>query len=75
MILVRHGINHYALQVPNLHQLEATTNCANIDGRSVKLLAIYLSPLCSLLDADLSKSFGGGKPVFFARGLNAKHKE
>ena len=65
MILVRRGINHYALPVSNLQQLEASAICANIDGRPVKLVAVYLSPLRSLLDADLSECFGGGKPVFW----------
>ena len=69
------GIDNYALPVSNLQQLEATAICANIGGRPVKLVAVYLSPLRSLLDADLSECFGGGKPVFLAGDLNAKHRE
>ena len=42
----------------------------NIGGRPVKLVAVYLSPLRSLLDADLSECFG-----FLAGDLNAKHRE
>ena len=65
MILVRRGIDHCALPVSNLQQLEATAISAKISGRPVKLVAVYLSPLHSLLDADLSECFGVGKPVFW----------
>ena len=47
----------------------------NIGGRPVKLAAVYLSPLRSLVDADLLECIGGGTPVLLAGDLNAKHKD
>ena len=75
MILVCRGINHYVLPVSNLQQLEAIAICEKIGGTPVKLVAVYLSPLRSFLNADLSECFGGGKPAFLAGDLNAKHRE
>ena len=56
--------------VLNLYRNDSVTVC--IGGRPVKLVAVYLSPLRSLVDADL---FGGGTPVLLAGDLNAKHKD
>jgi hypothetical protein len=38
-------------------------------------VAVYLSPLRSLVDADLSECFSGGKPGILPGDLNAKHKD
>ena len=65
MILVHHGINHYAIPVSILQQLTATVICANVGARPVKLMAVYLS-LHYLVDADLCECFGRRKPVFLA---------
>ena len=61
MVLVHPDIDSYALLVSSHQQLEAIAIFANIGRRPVKLVVVYLSSLCSLLAADLSESFGGGK--------------
>jgi hypothetical protein len=53
----------------------STTICVNIGGRPVKLAAVYLSPLQSLVNADLSECISGGKLVLLTCDLNAKHKD
>ena len=75
MILVRRGIDHYSVPVSNLRQMEATAICVNIGGRPVKLVAVYLSPLRSLLEGDLLECISGGTPVLLPGDLNAKHKD
>ena len=75
MILVRRGIDHYSVPVSNLRQMEATAICVNIGGRPVKLVAVYLSPLLSLADADLFECISRGTPVLLAGDINAKHKD
>ena len=73
--LVRRGIDHYSVPVSKLRQMEAITICVNIGGTPVKLMAVYLSPLRSLVDADLFECIGGGTPVILAGDLNDKHKD
>ena len=75
MILFRRGIDNYSVPVSSLQQMEATAICVNIGGRPVKLVAVYLSPLRSLVDAGSSECINGGKPVLLAGDLNAKHKD
>jgi hypothetical protein len=75
MILVRCGIDHYSVPVLNLRQMEATTIYVNIGRRPVKLVVVYLSPLQSLVDANLLECIGRGAPVLLAVNLNAKHKD
>ena len=65
MILVRRGIDHYSVPASNLRQMEATAICVNIGGMPVKLVADYLSPLRSLVDADLFECISGGTPVLW----------
>ena len=43
MILFSRGIDYYSVLVSNLRQMEASAMCVNIRGRSVKLVAFYLS--------------------------------
>jgi hypothetical protein len=75
MVLGHRGIDHYSIPVSNLRQMEATTICVNIGGRPVKLMAVYLPPLRSLVDADLPECISEGKLVLLAGNLNAKHKD
>ena len=75
MTLVRPFIDHYSSPVSNLRQMEATAICVNIGGRPVKLVAVNLSPLRSLVEADLSECIIGGKPVLLAVYFNANYKE
>ena len=74
MILVRRGIDHYSVPVTKLRQMEATAICVNISGRQVKLVAVYLSPLRSLVDADLLECISEGTPVLLAGDLNVNIK-
>ena len=50
--------------------MEATAICVNIGGRPVNLVAVYLSPLRSLVGADLMECISGGTPLFWL-----KHKD
>jgi exonuclease III len=72
-ILVRRGIDHYAITVPGLTQLEATAIHVMLASGPVKILAAYLSPSRPLIEADLSSCLSGGLPVLMAGDLNAKH--
>ena len=42
-------------------------------GRTLKILAAYLSPSRPLLGADETACFSGGLPVLMASNLNVKH--
>jgi hypothetical protein len=72
-ILVRRGIDHYAVPVLGLTQLEATAAYILLASGPLKILAVYLSPSRPLGGLDLSACFGGGSPVLMAGDLNAKH--
>jgi len=72
-ILVRRGIVHHSVPVPDQTHLEATAIQVTMAGRPVKILAAYLSPSRPLIGADLTACFGGGLPVLLACDLNAKH--
>jgi len=72
-ILIRRGIVHHSVPVPDLTHFEATAVQVILDGRQVKILAAYLSTSCPLIGADLTACFGGGLPVLMAGDLNAKH--
>jgi exonuclease III len=75
-ILVHRGIDHYAINVPGLTQLEATAIHVMLANGPVKILAAYLSPSRPLIEADLSACLAlrasrpdGGGPERQARGL------
>jgi hypothetical protein len=72
-ILVRRGIDHYAVPVLRLTQLEATAIHIMLASGPLKILAVYLSPSRPIVESDLSAFFGGLFPVLMARDLNAKH--
>jgi hypothetical protein len=55
--------------------LEATAIQVTLAGRTVKILATYLSPSRPLIGVDLTTCFGGGLPVLMAGDLNAKHMD
>jgi len=71
-ILVNRVIVHHSVPVSGLTHLEATTIQVIMVGRTVKILAAYLSSR-PLIGADLTACFGGGLPVLMAGNLNAKH--
>ena len=72
-ILVRLGIVHHSVSVPDLTHLEATAIQVTLAGKPVKILAAYISPSRPLIVADLSVCFGGGLSVLTAGDLNDKH--
>ena len=65
-----HGINHYAVPVLVLQQMEATAICVNIIEKLMKLVVVYLLSLDTL-----SECISGRKQVCLANDLNAKHKD
>ena len=72
-ILGRRGIDHYAIRVPGLTQMEVTAIHVMLVSGPVKILAAYLSPSRPLIEADLSACLSGGLSVLMAGDLNAKH--
>jgi hypothetical protein len=75
VILVRRGIDHYAVPVSGLQHLEATTIHLVLATRPVKIVAAYLSPARPLIESDLSNCLSGVFPVLLAVDLNAKHTD
>jgi exonuclease III len=65
-ILVRRGIDHYAVPVLGLTQLEATAVHIILASGPLKMLAVYLSPSRPIVGSDLSAFFGGRFPVLMA---------
>jgi hypothetical protein len=72
-ILVRRGIDHYAVPVLGLTQLEATAIHIVLASDPLKILTVYLSPSWPIVGSDLSACFGRVFPVFMVGDLNAKH--
>jgi hypothetical protein len=72
-ILVRRDLVHHSVPVPCLTHLEATATQIMLDGRTVEILADYLSPARSLIREDLDACIGGVLPVLYSGDLNAKH--
>jgi hypothetical protein len=74
-ILVRRGIDHYALPVSGLQHLEATAIHLLLSTRPVKHVAAYLSHARPSIDSDLTECLSRRFPVFMAGDLNAKHTD
>jgi hypothetical protein len=72
-ILFRGGLVNHLVPVPGLTHLEPTAIQIMLAGRTVKVLAAYLSRSRPLIGPDLDACFGGGLPVLLAGDLNAKH--
>jgi hypothetical protein len=72
-ILVRWVIDHYAVPVLVLTELEATAIHVMLASGPLKTLVLYLSPSRLIVCSDLSACFDGGVPVLMAGELNAKH--
>jgi hypothetical protein len=75
VILVRGGIDHYAVLVSGLQHLEAAVIHLVMATRPVKLVAAYLSPTRHLIESDLTECPSGGFPVLMVGDLNAKHTD
>jgi hypothetical protein len=74
-IIVRWGIDRYAVPVSGVQHLEATAIHLVLATRPVKLVAAYLPPTRPLIESDLSKCLNGGFPVLMAGGLKTKHTD
>jgi hypothetical protein len=74
-ILVRRGIDLYAVPVSGLQHLEGTAIHLVLATRLVKLVAAYLSPTRPLMKSDLSECLIVGFPVLMEGDLNAKHTD
>jgi exonuclease III len=74
-ILVRKGIDHYAVPVTGWQYLEATAIHLVLATRPVKLVSAYLSPKRPLMKSDLTECLRGEIPVLMAGDLNAKHTD
>jgi len=59
--------------VPGLTHLEATAVQVTLAGRTVKILAAYLSHTPPFIGADLTACIIEGFPVLLAGNLNVKH--
>jgi hypothetical protein len=68
-IVVRRGIDHYAVPVSGLQHLEATAKHIVLATTQVKLVVAYLSPTRSLIESDLSECLSGGFPVLMTGSL------
>jgi hypothetical protein len=73
-ILVRRGIDHYAVAVSGLQHLEATVIHV-LPTRPLKLVVAYLSPTRPMIESDLTECLSGGFPALMADDLNAKHTD
>ena len=72
-VLVRRGIDHYAVPVQGLKHLEATAIHVMLASKPVKILAVFLPPCRPLFASDLSACLGGSLPTLMAGDLNAKN--
>jgi hypothetical protein len=72
-IMVRRGIDHYAVPVLGLTQLEATAVHIMLASGTLKILAVYLSPSRPIVGSGLSACFGEGFPILMTGDVNAKH--
>jgi exonuclease III len=67
-ILVRRGIDHYAVPILGLNQLEATAVHIMLASGPIKILAVYISPSRPIVGSQLSACSGGGFPALRAGG-------
>jgi hypothetical protein len=72
-ILVRLGIIHHSVPVPCLIHLGATAIQVTLADKSVKILAVYLSPSRPHIGGEVTACFGRGLPILLTGDLNAKH--
>jgi hypothetical protein len=63
VILVRWGIDHYAVPASGLQHLEATAIYLLLSTRPVKFVAAYLSTTRPLIESDLTECLSRGFPV------------
>jgi hypothetical protein len=72
-ILVHRGIDHYAIPVLGLTQLDASAIYVTLASGTLKKLAIYLSSSRPIDGSDLPACFGGGGPFLMAGDLYTNH--
>ena len=72
-LLVHRGIEHHAVSVPGLRNLEAAVTGIKLAGKPAKILAVSLSLSRPLIKSDLSTCLSGRLLILMAGDLNAKH--
>ena len=72
-ILVRCGVVHHSVPVPDLTHLKATAIHVTLAGKPVVILAAYLSFLRPLIGAYLTACFHGGLMLWMVGNVSAKH--
>jgi hypothetical protein len=75
VILVRRGIDHFAVPVSGLQHLDSTAIHLTLEFRPVKLVLAYLSPTRPLIKSDLAERLSGGFPVLMEGELIAQHTD
>jgi endonuclease/exonuclease/phosphatase family metal-dependent hydrolase len=68
-------MDHYAVPVLGMQNLEATTIHLVLATKPVKLVAAYFLPTRPVIDSDLTECLSGRFPVLIAGDLNAKHTD
>ena len=72
-ILVGRVKDHYAVPVQGLKHLEATAIQVMVASKTVKILALYLSPSRPVFASELSASLCFGLPILMERDVKAKN--
>jgi hypothetical protein len=72
-LLVLRGIDHYAVPVLGLTQLEAIAIHITLGSGPLKVLVVYLSPSRNIIGSDLCACFAGVLPIIMVWDLNSKH--
>jgi hypothetical protein len=72
-VAVMKGIPHKHVGLPPLVSVEATGICIPIGNTEILLAAVYKSPGCTWIDADIAELLSLGHKCILAGDLNAKH--
>jgi hypothetical protein len=74
-ILVRSGIDNYAVPVSGLQHLGTAAIHVVLTNRPVKFVATYVSPTRLLIKSELTECLSGFSSVLMGGDLNAKHRD
>jgi Reverse transcriptase (RNA-dependent DNA polymerase)/Endonuclease-reverse transcriptase len=72
-IVVRRGIEHYEVDLPQMHSLEANAVVVRTASGLLRLVAVYKPPQVALDTRDLDELLKDPTPTIFAGDLNCKH--
>lgn len=74
-IIVKRGITHHVLDLPELKSLEATAVAIKTTNHGwLRLISVYKPPKTNLDTGDLDMLFGDTMPTIIAGDLNCKHQ-